>query len=243
MPLRLLTYNIRHGGNGGRLAAVGEVGAAARPDVAAVQELRGLPPLDRVTGMRLHVAHPRTGQPVGLLVAPHVEILAAGRVRRPFHHAAAWVRVATAEGPLTVVSTHLFPYWGTLRLLEARWLAGFARRHGPVVVMGDLNSLSPAQRHPVVPRRHRTWWGRGGVDTRAMALLARRGLVDVFQEIGEGQDWTVPTGLGGGEFTRSRLDYVLASRAVAGRFTSCRVLTGAGAASASDHFPLLATIR
>ncbi|MET7420857.1 endonuclease/exonuclease/phosphatase family protein [Dactylosporangium sp. NPDC005555] len=240
--MTLLTYNILTGADRGRLDAVCAVVDAAAPDVAAVQELRGDPPLAERTGMRLHVAPPRTGQPVGLLVAPHLRVLRSGTVPGRFHHGAAWVEVATSSGPLTLVSTHLFPYWGRIRLYEAGRLAAFARRRERVVLMGDLNSLDPGTGHRDVQRRHRRWFGRGGVDTRAVALLTRRGLVDVFREVGEGEGWTVPTALGGEEFVRSRLDYILASPAVAGDFTSCRVLTTGGTASASDHFPVLATL-
>lgn len=242
MSLTLLTYNILTGANHGRLDAVCAVVDAVAPDVAAVQELRGDPPLARRTGMRLHVAPPRTGQPVGLLVAPHLRILRQGAVPGPFHHGAAWVEVATTAGPLTLVSVHLFPYWGLVRLHEARRLAAFAARRRRVVLMGDFNSLDPWTPYGEVQRRHRRWFGRGGPDTRAMALLARRGLVDVFRRVGTGEGWTVPTALGGEEFVRSRLDYVLASPAVAGDFTACRVLDGAATASASDHFPVTATL-
>lgn len=105
MSLTLLTYNILTGANGGRLDDVCAVVAAAVPDVVAVQELRGDPPLGTRTGMRLHVAPPRTGQPVGLLVAPHLRILRQGTVPGPFHHGAAWVELDCDGGPLTVIST------------------------------------------------------------------------------------------------------------------------------------------
>lgn len=242
MSLTLLTYNILTGADGGRLDAVCAVVGAAAPDVVAVQELRGDPPLGARTGMRLHVAPPRTGQPVGLLVAPHLRILRQGTVPGPFHHGAAWVELDWPGGPLTVISTHLFPYWGFIRWYEARRLAAFAAGRERVVLMGDFNSLDPWTPYGDLQRRHRRWFGRGGPDTRAMALLARRGLVDVFRTVGTGPGWTVPTALGGEEFNRSRLDYILASPAVAGDFTSCRVLTGGGTASASDHFPVLATL-
>jgi endonuclease/exonuclease/phosphatase family metal-dependent hydrolase len=242
MSLTLMTYNILTGASQGRLDAVCAVIDAAAPDVVAVQELRGDPPLGQRTGMRLHVAPPHTGQPVGLLVAPHLRILRQGTVPGPFHHGAAWVELDCEGGPLTVISTHLFPYWGFVRLYEARRLAAFVARRRRVVLMGDCNSLDPWTSYGEVRRRHRRWFGRGGPDTRAMALLARRGLVDVFRATGTGPGWTVPTQLGGAEFARSRLDYILASPAVAGGFTSCRVLTGGGAASASDHFPVLATL-
>lgn len=251
-----MTYNIRDGG-GERLDAIGRVIAAAAPDVVAVQELRGEPALGPLTGMHQLVVRPwrpalarrrRTGQPVGLLVAPHLRVLAAGAVPRPFFHAAAWARLATPIGPLTVVSAHLFPYWGRVRLAEARWLVGFVRREADAVLLGDLNSLDPYADHtlslarlPMPYRRRHLRRLSGRPDVRATALLARRGLVDVFGRCGTGQAWTVPTTRGGGaEFTELRLDYVLATPRVAGRFTECRVVTGGAAEAASDHYPLLA---
>ncbi|GGM08412.1 hypothetical protein GCM10007977_006820 [Dactylosporangium sucinum] len=247
MSLTFMTYNIRNGAKG-RLDAVVRVIAEQAPDVVAVQELRGGPDLGAATGMRWHVARPTGGQPVGLLVARHLRVLAAGSVPRPFFHAAAWARLATPSGPLTVVGAHLFPLWGRVRLREARWLAGFVRGRPEAVIMGDLNSLDPWTDHgvqlatlaPQYRSRHLRRIGRG-VDTRAMAFLARRGFVDVYRRCGTGQPWTVPTTRGGGaEFTELRLDYIMATPAAAARFTECRVVTGGEAESASDHYPLVA---
>jgi len=248
MSLTLMTYNIKNGG-GGRLDAIARVIAGASPDIVAVQELRGEPALGSLTGLRPHIARSWRGQPVGLLTARRLRVLASGSVPRPFHHAAAWVRVATEAGPLTVVSAHLFPYWGRIRRTEARWLADFVKNQD-AVLLGDFNSLDPFTDHSVqlatlslrYRRRHLHRVG-ARVDTRAMALLARRGLVDVFRRCGAGQAWTVPTTRGGGaEFIELRLDYMLATPPVAGRFTGCRVVTGGEAESASDHYPLVARV-
>ncbi|WP_433058951.1 endonuclease/exonuclease/phosphatase family protein [Dactylosporangium sp. CS-033363] len=245
MSLTLMTYNIKHGG-GDRLDAIGRVIAGRAPDVVALQELRGEPDLGAVTGMRQFVAPSWRGQAVGLLVARHLRVLGAGRVRRPFFHAAAWVRVATPAGPLTLVSAHLFPYRGDVRRIEAGWLAGFLRRQGEGVLLGDLNTLDPWSEHgeqlrELPPRYRRRHLDRGRPDVRATALLARRGLVDVFRRCGTGRPWTVPTTAGGGhEFTRLRLDYLWATPETAARFTDCRVVTGGEAESGSDHYPLVA---
>jgi endonuclease/exonuclease/phosphatase family metal-dependent hydrolase len=216
MSLTLMTYNIKNGG-GGRLDAIESVIAAAAPDVVAVQELRGEPALGAATGMRQLLARSWRGQPVGLLISRELRVLAAGRVARPFFHAAAWARIATPLGPLTVVSAHLFPYWRWVRRVEAGWLAAFVRRQGETVVLGDLN-------------------------TRQLRDARVKGLVDVYQRCGTGPPWTVPTTRGGGaEFAAAmRLDYVLATPGVAGRFSECRVVTGGAAEAASDHYPLVA---
>ena len=247
MSLTVMTYNIRNGG-GDRLDAIAEVVTGQSPDVVAVQELRGEPDLGARTGMRQLVARSRRGQPVGLLVGRHLRVLGSGHIRRPFHHAAAWARLATPLGPLTVISAHLFPYWGRVRRTEARWLAGFMSKEPAAVLLGDLNSLEPHAEHGVAlarlpmqyRRRHLPLFSQRP-DVRAMSLLTRRGLVDVFRRVGEGQSWTVPTTRGGGaEFTELRLDYVWATPGLAGRFSECRVVTGGAAESASDHYPLVA---
>ncbi|MFI5909281.1 endonuclease/exonuclease/phosphatase family protein [Dactylosporangium sp. NPDC051541] len=242
MSLTLMTYNIKNGG-GDRLDAIARIIVDARPDVVALQELRGEPRLGALTGMRQFVAGSWRGQPVGLLVARHLRVLGAGRVHRPFFHAAAWVRIASPIGEITVVSAHLCPYWGRLRRIEAGWLAGFLHKG---VLLGDLNTLDPWGEHAgelaTLPMQYRRRHLNGRrPDVRATALLARRGLVDVFRQCGSGPASTVPTTRGGGhEFARLRLDYLWATPDIAPRFTDCRVVTGGAAESGSDHYPLVA---
>jgi exodeoxyribonuclease III len=148
--LTVLTYNLRHGG-GDRLPAIAEVIAAQRPDVVAVQEL-GPPDLGTLRrlgaalGMRGYAGRGWPGlwgQPVGVLLRPDLRVLAAGRVPGAFHHGAVRVDIDTDRGPLAVLSAHLCPYSGWGRLVEARRLAGVARRPRRVLLLGDLNSLDP----------------------------------------------------------------------------------------------------
>ncbi|MFD0580975.1 endonuclease/exonuclease/phosphatase family protein [Dactylosporangium darangshiense] len=195
MTLKLMTYNIKNGG-GDRLDAIGRVIAGEAPDVVAVQEMRGEPALGAATGMRQLVARSWRGQPVGLLVARHLRVIAAGRVARPFFHAAVWARLATPLGPLTVVGAHLYPYWGRARRAEAGWLAAFIKSQGESVLLADLNTLDPYSDHAVelatlpMPYRRRhlrrlgggpTWGlrrcsrGAGSSTCSAAAAPARRG--------------------------------------------------------------------
>jgi len=110
--------------------------------------------------------------------------------------------VNTDRGPLSVISTHLYPYSGWRRLREARWLASVIKREatkreatkrerapgGMVLLMGDLNSLDPwtdhGERLQQLPPRYRsrhlrrgilTPHNRRAVDTRAVAMLADAG--------------------------------------------------------------------
>ncbi|WFE39197.1 endonuclease/exonuclease/phosphatase family protein [Micromonospora sp. WMMD998] len=259
--LRVMTWNIRTGGRDrdgtDRRDRIVSVIAAQRPDVLALQELRGL---DRTlgglaerAGMAPYVARSWFGQPVAVLVRPPLRVLRAGRVRRPFHHAAARVEVATGAGPLTVFSTHLNPYSGGRRRMEADWLAAAVRRTGGelALLVGDLNTLDPGVEHtdrlaglaPGYRRRHLRRDGRT-VDTRAVARLLDGGLVDLWPRSGgdEPGGLTVPTRHGGAEFAGMRLDYLLATPALADRVRAVRVVRDGGADAASDHYPVLAEL-
>ncbi|MEV1331623.1 endonuclease/exonuclease/phosphatase family protein [Micromonospora costi] len=259
--LRVMTWNIRTGGRDGdgsdRRDAIAEVVDGQRPDVLLLQELRGFD--DRVLarfadrlGLRPHRAGSCVGQPVAALVRPPLRSLAAGPLRRPFHHAAVRAVLATDAGPLTVLGTHLNPYSGGWRRVEVDWLARAVRRAPGelALVGGDLNSLDPATDHtarlgrlpPAYRRRHLRRDGRT-VDTRAVGVLLAAGLVDLYRAAGGADEGlTVPTRHGGAEFSGMRLDYLLGTVALAGRLRACRVVRGGAADYASDHYPVVADV-
>ncbi len=248
--LRVLTWNVRNGGERDRLPRIREVLAGQRADVLALQELRGFDAVRAGAfaaelGMRAVLAGSRFGQPVALLFRSDLVVRNTFRLRRPLHHGAAGVTLETDAGPLTIIGTHLYPHSGWRRRIEAGWLATRARQARMVLLLGDLNTLDPGSDHagelaalsPRYRRRHLTRSGR--VDTRAVGVLHRAGLVDLFEATGaHGQRHTVPTpGPWGEEFARMRLDYAFASPDLAAYATACGVVD---AGSASDHYPLLA---
>ena len=254
MTLRLLTWNIKTGGSGGRLDAIVALLARERPDIAALQELRDFQRHDgqrmrevaAALGMTAFLARSAFGQPVAVLVRPPLTVTRRSAVRWRLHHAASAVTVPTSEGPLTVVSTHLNPFSPYRRFREARWLAH--RYRGPLtVITGDLNSLDPHTAHterlarlPELYRR-RHLGPDGHPDTRAIAAFAAAGFTDVWRTAGGTDGLTVPTTRGGGrEFSNAgmRLDYVLARPQLAARAEAARVVRGDEAEWASDHYPL-----
>lgn len=258
MTLRMMTWNIKTGGvdrgRGDRLAAITAVIEAERPDVLAVQELRGFDRHDGwrmrsvadSVGMTAHLARSIFGQPVAVLVRRPLTVTKTATVTWRLHHAAAAVTVGTDAGPLTVVSTHLNPFRPERRRREATWLAArFASTAGLVALAGDLNSLDPYDDHtaeidrlPVSYRRRHTD-AAGVVDTRAIAAFERGGLLDLWRTAGAGDGRTAPTTKGGGaEFSGMRLDYVLGSPSLAARARDAHVVRGGDAESASDHYPV-----
>ncbi len=236
--MKIMTWNLRNGG-GDRLPAIAAVIARERPDVLTVQELRGFPraAFGRSAGMTGYVAPSVFGQAVGVFVRPPLTITGRSAVRWRLHHAAAAVTLRTDGGSLTVVSTHLNPYAPERRRREAVWLAARYARRGPVVLAGDLNSLSVDGPVPAAYRR-RHLRPDGTVDTRAMAAFAAGGLADAWPEAGEGDGQTVPTGLGGAEFGPMRLDYVLLGGGL--HASSARVVRDDPLAS--DHYPVVVSV-
>ena len=204
-----MTWNIRTGGRDragpDRRDLVCRVVAAQGPDVLALQELRGFDRDGCWPGSPAGWGCARTwpascfGQPVAVLVRPPLRTRAAGPVRRPFHHAAQRVELATAAGPLTVLSTHLDPYSGLRRRVEAGWLVAAVRRApGELALLaGDLNTLDPGADHAdrvarlpaAYRRRHLRRDGRT-VETRAVARLLAAGLVDLWTHAGGPADPT-----------------------------------------------------
>ncbi|WP_431886537.1 endonuclease/exonuclease/phosphatase family protein [Micromonospora wenchangensis] len=268
--LRVMTWNIRTGGRDrtgpDRRDLVCRVVTAQAPDVLAVQELRGFDRPGVLAGfadrlaMRPYLARSCFGQPVAVLVRLPWRTRSAGPVRRPLHHAAQRVELATTAGPLTVFSVHLDPYTGLRRRIEAGWLAAAVRRvPGELALLaGDLNTLDPGTDHtgrvarlPVAYRRRHLRRDGRTVDTRAVARLLAAGLVDLWTHAAGPADpggsaeagLTAPTRHGGGvEFSGMRLDYLLGTPALAARLRDVHVVRGGDTEYASDHYPVVADL-
>ncbi|XVU23614.1 endonuclease/exonuclease/phosphatase family protein [Actinoplanes sp. CA-054009] len=249
--MRFMTWNIKTGG-GKRLPAIATVINRIRPDLLALQELRGFKPsaFAESVGMVAHMSPSMFGQPVAVLVRPPLVIDSAAAVTWQLHHAAAVVRVPTSAGLLTVVSAHLNPFAPYRRMREAIWLAHRYRAHpGPTLIAGDLNGLNPGTDHTatLAPQpgflRRRHLAADGTADTRAVGAFLEAGFVDLWDAAGSGNPLTVPTTNGGGrEFSRMRLDYVLASPSLAGFAHDMTVIRGDETEYASDHYPVAVTL-
>jgi exodeoxyribonuclease III len=201
--------------------------------------LRGFPRRDfeDATGLTGHVAPSVFGQPVGVFVRPSLTITGRASYRWQLHHAASAVTLRADGESLTVVSTHLNPYAPERRRREAVWLTARLAQRGPVILAGDLNSLSaPGPLPPGYRRRH--LGPDGEIDTRAMAAFAGV-FTDAWLDAGEGDGNTVPTALRGAEFAPMRLDYVL----LTGGLRATEAHVDRSGATASDHYPVVVTVQ
>jgi exodeoxyribonuclease III len=263
--MKAMTYNVLTGGqdhagsDDGRLDLVIDVIAAQAPDVLVLQELnhaeqfghRVLHKLENATGLRGFLATARTGFHVGVFVPKDSAVIRTEADNDGFHHAAMEVVLATPDGPLTIVGTHLCPFGGEIRLAEAQRLTRYADPRRKLLLMGDLNALDPASDHheelrrlPARVRARHVLSDGETADTRAVATLLNAGFVDVFRRFPtEGKDYSMPTdGVGRVEIPGRRIDYILATEPLAELTTACSIVSGAKADVASDHYPVVAEL-
>lgn len=259
-----MTYNIKNGGqddfNWNRLTSIIRIIAAEGPDILVLQELmhagldgnRVLHRIENAVGMRAFLGTATTGQHVAVFIPRSARVTKSKTDTVNFHHATVEVTVETTGGPLTALGTHLCPHGGANRLGESQRLANAAKPDRFVLLMGDLNSLDPWQDHegrvqPLPPHyraRHLMPGSESAVDTRAVATLANAGFIDLFRQApGGGRDYTAPTERGGGdEFSRMRVDYILATPLLAALATRCYTSDQELCETASDHYPVLAEL-
>jgi endonuclease/exonuclease/phosphatase family metal-dependent hydrolase len=253
--VKLMTYNIYDGAPGERRELVTRVIAAEQPDVLVLCECndferdgqRALHELEQALDMRGLLLTVDSGYHLALFVR-RMQVRAFHRLSGQFQHGAFLAELSHGGRELSVIGTHLCPFGGEARLLEARRLA--ARVQGELALLGDLNALSP---HDAAHHDPGAWLARyrarhqlgddpRRLDTRALSVLEQAGLQDLFLRAHPGAVATTrPTRLLS-DRPAQRLDYVLATAPLADRLQDCRVVDGEAAQLASDHLPVIARL-
>jgi len=245
VTLRLLSYNIRRGG-AGRVDALAAVIRACAPDVAVLQEATRpdvVRALAEATGLVEFASH--RGRSVGFLSRLAV---ASHAWRRPIFSQHAFLDIALADLPLSIVGVHLSAVHAAWterrRLIELGSLlrAVRARPRGFHVLAGDFNTLAPGELLDVgrLPPRLRpfVWLSGGSIRWKTVATVLAAGYADTWRRLhADGGGATFPAW-----DPHLRLDYVFAPEADAPRVLRCDVVSPAGALQASDHLPLLADL-
>ena len=245
MTLRLLSYNIRHGG-AGRVESIAAVIRHCAPDVVVLQEATR-PDVVRAlageTGLPQHGSH--RGQSLGFLSRIGI---ATSVCRRPLLSRHAFLDLTLEGHDVHIVGVHLSAIHAAWterrRLIELASLlrAVKARQHGFHVLAGDFNTLAPGESLDVrrLPARLRplVWLsaldpleddrgGGGGRLCRCVARAPSRGRWRHVPDLGPAS----PAGLR------------VAPATAAARVVGCEVVTVPETMSASDHHPLVAEIE
>jgi len=242
--LRLVSYNVLEGALPDRLPAVLRVLGSARADVIAIQEARywrrNRREAFRKAGRHLRMpgllAPANSGFDIAIFTRlPVLHLTNHGRDTM-FLHTGVSVDLRAASGEtFALFVTHLRPDLPG-RLREARLLLEWMRpyRGGCCALCGDLNSLAPGD--PIA--RELIWPDSelGRARPRVVPALVREGWRDCFRQ----RNPRAPGYTLGAGRRVARVDYIFASKPLAGRLKACHVLHHPEAIAASDHSPVWA---
>jgi exodeoxyribonuclease-3 len=249
VTLRLLSYNVRFGGEG-REAALAAAVNSAEPDLVVLQEAtrpRVVERLSEATGLKTWAARP--GHSLAYLSRLPVARHEWHRPRGSKRH---FVEIELEGAGLRVYGVHLSAvhsfFTERRRMRELRSMLAWVEtrdREGFHVMAGDFNTLAPgetleARRLP--PRlRPLVWLSGGSVRYQTIQIMLAAGYSDGYRMLHppEERGYTFPTW-----DPHVRLDFVFLSRGYESRLKDCRVLADAPAVKdASDHFPLYAELQ
>jgi len=243
--MRLLTYNIQHGGHG-RVEAIAAVINSCHPDLVLLQEASDPANVERLaaaTGMTDWRAF--AGQSLAFMSRERVRN--AERIRPRFSRHA-FIEVVPAGDPVRVFGVHLsavLAAWTERRrVIELRALLRGVARHqaGFHVLAGDFNTIAPGEpldrRRLPLRLRPFLWLSGGRVRWRTIQTVLDATYVDAFRlKHVSDPGLTLPTAN-----PHVRLDYVFVPQAYADRVLACDVVRHPDAIGASDHFPLMADL-
>jgi endonuclease/exonuclease/phosphatase family metal-dependent hydrolase len=245
MILKLLSYNIRFGGEG-REDQLAEVIREARADLVILQEATKSHVVERVaqaTGMSFWGERP--GYSLGFMSrveVTHHEWHPIRGSKRTF------LEILLAGSEVRIFGLHLSAIHSNWterrRVRELRALLASIKQHqdGLHVLLGDFNTLAPGELLDtrLLPLRLRPfiWLSGGYIRWETIQIMLDAGYMDGYRTVHPlEKGFTFPSWS-----PHVRLDYLFLPAQYADRLKGCQVREGLPAASASDHFPLLAEL-
>ena len=243
MTLRLLTYNIRHGGTG-REDPLADVIRSCTPDIVILEEATKPEVVARLaaaTGLEVYAARPRES-----LAFMSRHPVAHYEWHRPRMSRHAFLEVVPQGDRVRVFGVHLSAVHAAWteqrRVFELRALLKSVARHqeGFHVLTGDFNTLAPGELLDIRKLPHRlralVWLSGGRIRWQTIRVILDAGYTDLFRTLHpDNPGWTFPTW-----DPHVRLDYVFVPSGSVSRASSCEVRQHPQLKAASDHLPLLA---
>ena len=245
--IKLLSYNIRFGGRG-RERAISAVISELAPDLVVFQE--AIDPdvirrLSEATGLRFWAA--RHNHSVAFLSKLEIE-------HHEWHHPTgakhSFLEMVLASTEFRIFGLHLsarFSKWSERRrALEIHALLKSIERHqhGFHVLVGDFNTLAPGERLDVgrMPAwiRGLIWLSGRDIQRQTIQVVKDADYADGYRSLHPDEPgYTFPVW-----DPHLRLDYVFLPRRSLPHLLSCEVVSHTSQSkTASDHFPLLATLE
>ena len=173
-------------------------------------------------------------------------------IREGFHHSVLRARFeCIGEPPLELFGLHLNPVDEDSRLLEAREILGLTADRDALLV-GDFNSLATADEYNetnllnLLREQGIKKFGTDKLQKKVIEEFLKAGYIDIIKKFHPyGLEYSVPTAVctDVNHATRLRLDYALATPAMAALVKNASIIRNELTDAASDHFPLLLDIH
>lgn len=246
MSLKLLSYNIQHGG-AGRETRLASVIRECEPDLVVLQEATRPSVVERIakeTGLEFWAARDR--ESTGFVSRVRVERHAWHPLIRPGR---GFMEIVLAEGRGRVYGVHL-------SAVHSNWTERRRRRELDLmlktverdkddfhVFVGDFNTLAPGEMldaRKLPPRLRALIWLSGGrVRYATIQTMLDAGYLDGYRALNTSDaGYTFPVW-----DPHVRLDFAFLPARFGDRLEACRVMNEVPEVrTASDHFPLLAEL-
>jgi exodeoxyribonuclease-3 len=248
VTIRLLSYNIRHGG-AGREEQLAAVIASCAPDVVIFQEATR-PAVIETLARRTAMPHCGAMPKLSLGFMSRVPI-ARHKWHRPRVSRHAFLELGLANSGFRIFGVHLSAVHAAwterrrtfeLRALLRAIASDVERRDGFHALAGDFNTLAPGDVFDLrkLPGRLRAlvWLSGGRIRWRTIQIVLDAGYTDAFRGLHPSDaGWTFPSWQ-----PHVRLDYLFVPSSHVARVQSCEVVATDAAREASDHFPLLSIL-
>lgn len=253
-----MTYNILEGGvddKGSRIEHIVSVIKKADPDFVAIQEANNFDKNDNELLKRvsnetklLHYALAR-GTLYGDQKRYHVVSLSRyplqGVYLFPgslFQSAALFVVINSPFGELSLCNVHLHSSSEDERLREARVVLGYQSNYKKHIILGDFNALSRSDHYGDLSAQEFTSYDLARFETTDMF---NRDYVDVTAHLNVNDRSTYPTIGVSHKVSKSpiRIDYIFVTPSLSAHIKNVEVVKTQTAEKASDHYPVVVTLK
>lgn len=253
MTVRIATYNLFEGASGSYNRLVEFVRTAAL-DIVCLQETNGwqqneFARLKDFTDKILFAgfAYGNSNTEYKLATVSKHAILNKKLHAEAFWHAALEVKVRFGDRDVTIVNVHLDPWKEDSREREISRLLATIDRSGPVIITGDLNSLSRQDNYPPslldeLRAKGISKFGSEALEFRVIDRLLQAGFIDAAAAAGQ-FDPTVPSVFNTDQDHEVpvRVDYVFVTPDLAPFISRVERVKNDLTDAIADHYPLVVT--
>lgn len=162
------------------------------------------------------------------------------------------IKVISSVGKkrISIILTHLNARNEDLRLKEVNIIKKHFNPEENVILMGDLNSLSPLDTYDErklldkLKKIGLKKFGSRSLKKEVIKKLTKMGLIDAVKKFSNSFEYSVPTTYNKDEahFAKLRLDYIFVTKSLSSLLKDARIIRNKETNRLSDHFPIIAEI-